>query len=63
MTASLEKFTRIHGYMGATSHEAMMFRGFSGRDILLGVFGYLMRHSNLVCQIKPYAIWLPSGYI
>jgi hypothetical protein len=62
MTASIRNFTRLHGYMGATSHEAIMFRGFSGTNIPLGVFGYVMRYSDSACQIKPYAVWLPNGY-
>ena len=41
MTASLEKFSRLKGGMGATSHEAIFFRGFNGKDVPLGVFGYL----------------------
>jgi hypothetical protein len=62
MTASLDKFTRLKQGMGATSHEAIQFRGFLGKDVPLGVFGYLMRHNENVCQIKPYAIWLPGGF-
>lgn len=62
MTASLRNFTRLHGGIGATSHEAIMFRGFKGRNIPLGVFGYVMRYSDLACQVKPYAIWLIKGY-
>ena len=58
MTACISNFTRLHGGMGATSHEAIMFRGFEGRKIPLGVFGYIMRYSDLACQVKPYAIWL-----
>jgi hypothetical protein len=62
MTASLDKFPRIRGGMGNTSHEAIQFRGFLGKDVPLGVFGYLIRHNNTVCQIKPYATWLPGGF-
>ena len=61
MPASLKKFSRCDGYMGATSHDAIMFRGFSGRDIPLGLFGYVTRHSEIACQVKPYAIWLPNS--
>ncbi len=57
MSASLDNFTRVRGNMGATSHDAITFRGFSGKRIPLGVFGYLIRHSALAFQIKPYAIW------
>lgn len=62
MTASLEKFPRLRGSMGNTSHEAIAFRGFLGKGIPLGVFGYLIRHNSTVCQIKPYAIWLSRGF-
>jgi hypothetical protein len=59
MAASLRNFTRLRDErMGATSHDAIMFRAFEGHRIPLGVFGYLMRHSDLAFQIKPYAIWL-----
>jgi hypothetical protein len=61
MTASLKKFPRLKEGMGGTSHEAVFFRGFAGKDIPLGVFGYLIRLNNKACQIKPYAIWLPGG--
>lgn len=62
MTAGIRNFTRLSGYMGATSHEAIMFRGFGGSKIPLGVFGYIMRYRDLACQIKPYALWLVGGY-
>jgi hypothetical protein len=62
MTASLEKFTRLKSGMGSTSHEAILFRGFDGKNIPLGVFGYLIRLNIKAWQIKPYAIWLPRGY-
>jgi hypothetical protein len=61
MTAGLDKFTRLKHGMGGTSHEAIQFRGLLGKDVPLGVFGYLLRHNERVCQIKPYAIWLPLG--
>jgi hypothetical protein len=63
MAASIRNFTRLSGRMGATSHEAIMFRGFRGSNIPLGVFGYVMRYSDLACQLKPYAVWLPNGYL
>jgi hypothetical protein len=63
MPASLEKFPRLKGFMGITSHEAIAFRGFGGKNIPLGIFGYLIRYKSPVCQIKPYAIWLTSGRI
>lgn len=62
MPASLRNFTRLDSCMGSTSHEAIMFRGFQGKEIPLGVFGYAMRHSDRACQIKPYAIWLVAGF-
>jgi hypothetical protein len=62
MTASILNFARLHGGMRATSHEAIMFRGFEGRNIPLGVFGHIMRFSDKACQVKPYAIWLTRGY-
>lgn len=62
MTASLEKFTRLKSDMGKASHEAILFRGFAGKNIPLGVFGYLIRLNMKAWQIKPYAIWLPRGY-
>jgi hypothetical protein len=33
MTASLEKFTRLRSGMGATSREAVRFRGFEGKNV------------------------------
>ena len=62
MAASLKKFTRLNGCMGATCHEAIMFSGFRGRRIPLGVFGHVMRYSDTACQVKPYAIWLVTSY-
>lgn len=61
MPASLEKFRRSKGFMAETSHEAIAFRGLEGKEIPLGVFGYLIRYRGSVCQIKAYAIWLPGG--
>ena len=61
MTASLKKFPRLKEGMGGTSHEAVFFRGFGGKNISLGVFGYLIRLNSKAYQIKPYAIWLPGG--
>jgi hypothetical protein len=62
MPASLENFRRGKGFMRATSHEAIAFRGLKGEQIPLGVFGYLIRHNSTVCQIKSYAIWLMGGF-
>lgn len=62
MPASLDKFPRFKGYFAGTSHEARFFRGLEGRNIPLGVFGYVLRYNSLVCQIKPYAIWLLGGF-
>jgi hypothetical protein len=62
MTASLEKFTRLKSGMGATSHEAIFFRGFDGKNVPIGVFGYLIRLNMKAWQIKPYALWLPGGF-
>jgi hypothetical protein len=62
MTAGLRNFTRIAGGMAFKSHEAIMFSGFRGENIPLGVFGYVMRYSDLACQVKPYAMWLVTNY-
>ncbi len=62
MTANLEKFPRLKGSMGATSHDAVFFRGFGGKDVPLGVFGYLIRLNVEACQIKLYAIWLAQRF-
>lgn len=57
MATSLTKYPSYKkGAMGATSHEAMMLRGYRGFDIPLNVFGsFFNTHSFF--QIKPYAIW------
>ncbi len=59
MAASLSKFPRAdNGRLGSLSHEAIHFKGCSGREVLLHVFGYIRSLGNGVFQIKPYAIWL-----
>jgi len=59
MSAGLSKFTRLSGKMGSTSHEAVFFRGASGKNINLGVFGQVSPISGNSVQIKPFAIWRP----
>jgi hypothetical protein len=61
MSARLQKFPRVKDQLRPMSHEAIAFRGLGGRDIPLGVFGYLTHFENAACQIKPYAIWLPHN--
>ncbi len=56
-SAGLQKFTRLRGGMGATSHEAILFRGAMGKNITLGVFGQVSPISGNSLQIKPFAIW------
>jgi hypothetical protein len=48
MTASISNFTRLHGGMGATSHDAIMFRG-------SGAGGYRLECLDTSFAI---AIWL-----
>lgn len=58
MSASLNKFSRLSGFMGPISHDAIYFRACGGRDVPLNVFGYLVPFRQLFHQLKPYAIWL-----
>jgi hypothetical protein len=44
------------GGMAGSSHLAVYFRGFNGREIPLGVFG-AMAKTPAYFHIKPYAIW------
>jgi hypothetical protein len=55
LSASIKKM-KTGGSMGATSHEALYFLGFAGRDVPLCVFGTLIGTSDYL-QIKPFAIW------
>ncbi len=55
LSANISKM-RSGSVMGATSHDAIFFRGFSGRQIPLNVFGSLTGTSDFL-QIKPFAIW------
>jgi hypothetical protein len=55
LSASIGKM-RTGGAMGASSHEAVFFRGFAGRRVPLCVFGTLSGTSEYL-QIKPFAIW------
>ena len=59
MSAGLQKFARLHGRMGATSHEAIFFRGAMGKNINLGVFGQVSHISGNSLQVKPFVIWRP----
>ncbi len=57
MSSSLLKYPSYkNGTMGATSHEAVMFRAFDGFDIPLSLFGAFFYLQSFF-QIKPYAIW------
>jgi hypothetical protein len=60
MAASLKKFTRLNGCMEATCHEAIMFSGFRGRRIPLGVFGHVMRYSDTA--LSSQALCYLAGY-
>jgi hypothetical protein len=55
LSASIKKIRSGSG-MGLTSHEAIFFRGFQGRNIPLSVFGILSGTPDYL-QIKPFAIW------
>jgi hypothetical protein len=61
MSAGIDNLTRLRGGMGATSHEALFFRGLLGRRIPLYLFGVLMHLDNLNFQIKPFAIEVQGG--
>jgi hypothetical protein len=61
MHASLKKIPGMSDGIGFTSHLALFLRGREGKDIRLGVFGYLVRLNATDFQLKPYAIWLPDG--
>lgn len=57
MSSNLLKYPSYkNGGMGATSHEAVMFRAFKGFDIPLNVFGAFFKLPSF-SQIKPYAMW------
>ena len=56
MNASLSKSVYPKG-MGNTSHEALFFRALKGKNLPLGVFGYLQTVGKYAFQIKPFAIW------
>jgi hypothetical protein len=56
MNASLSKSLYPKG-MGNTSHEAFFFRALKGKNLPLGVFGYLQAIGRYAFQIKPFAIW------
>lgn len=59
MFAGIGKFPRLTGEgMGRFSHEAFLFRAYQGKDVPLGVFGYLKHLTGLEYQIKPFAIWV-----
>jgi hypothetical protein len=59
MAASLAKFPSLaSGRLGRLSHVVLHFGGFQGKNVPLHVFGYIISLSAVVCQIKPYAIWL-----
>ncbi len=45
-------------YLSATSHLAVYFRAFNGRNIPLGVLGHVQKLKSELYQIKPYAVWL-----
>jgi hypothetical protein len=58
MSASPNKFTRItDSTMNTIGHDAMIWGGHNGKDVLLGVFGSLNGVGDNKYQIKPYAIW------
>ena len=60
MVASFDHWpsARTRG-IGKTSHEAVLFRGCSGKDIPWGVFGLCRKITEEQFQIKPMALWWP----
>jgi len=58
MVCSIQKMPRSQHGMGATSHDALYFCGYSGRNIPLSIFGRVTALVEGVIQIKPFAVWL-----
>lgn len=56
MSASISKMIDSSRGLAYTGHAAVLFRGFGGRRVPLGVFGTLTATPKYF-QIKPYAIW------
>ena len=56
LSAGVGRMLTACGRIGNTGHVAMLFRGYSGRRIPLGVFG-ITSATPQYFQIKPYAIW------
>ncbi len=56
LSASILKMPNSSGGMSRAGHDAMLFRGFGGRNVPLGLFGSLTATPSYY-QIKPYAIW------
>lgn len=59
MNLGIQKMIGYSSY-AMTSHLAVLFRSYRGKDIPLGVFGHIYRLAEDLFQIKPYAVWRVS---